>query len=137
MYENDIFEKWLDQRSAEIIKEIDKRQLTSEEMNVLVLKAQSNHFIHLDADLRREMQSFRDEVGKQFEDTNKRVETGIQSLVIQFDKRFGQVDKQFERIDKRFKQIDKRFDRLYRFMQWQTGIGLTIALGILIKLFMG
>ena len=108
MFKDDIFEKWLDTKSKQIILKLDKEKLSSEEMIVLVLKAQSNHFQHLDEDLRKDMKQLR-------EDMNRR----------------------FEQVDKRFEQVDKRFDRLYTFMRWQTGLGFVALAGIYIKLFLG
>jgi len=80
---------------------------------VLVLKAQTNHFVHLDQDLRTEMVDLRKDM----------------------DKRFEQVDKRFEQVDKRFEQVDKRFDaitmRMDRFMIWSFATTVSVG-GIII-----
>ena len=114
MFENDVFENWLDQKANEIVIKLGEGQsLSSEEMIILVLKAQANHFAHLDQDLRKEMQDLREDM----------------------DKRFEQVDKRFEQVDKRFEQVDKRFDvviaRMDRFMIWSFGLTMTSTLFIL------
>ena len=119
MFKDDIFEKWLDTKSKQIILKLDKEKLSSEEMMVLVLKAQANHFQHLDEDLRKDMQQL---------DVNLRKD--MQHLREDMNQRFEQVDKRFE-------QVDKRFDRLYTFMRWQTGLGFAALAGIYIKLFLG
>jgi hypothetical protein len=68
MFENNIFENWLDKQSQECIEKIGKGQaLKSEEMIILVLKAQSNHFTHLDTDLRKEMLNLRLDMNKKFD----------------------------------------------------------------------
>jgi len=105
MFDNNIFEKWLDTKSQELITKIGNGEpLNSEEMIILVLKAQSNHFHHLDQDIRNDMKELREDM----------------------DKRFEQVDKKFEQVDKRFEQVDKRFDemmkRMDRFMIWSLGL---------------
>ncbi len=41
-------------------------------MMILMLKAQTNHFAHLDIDLRSEMKALRDDMDKRFEQVNKR-----------------------------------------------------------------
>jgi len=75
MFDNDIFEKWLDSKSQEIVEKMGRgEQLRTEEMMVLVLKAQSNHFYHLDQDLRNEMKMLREDTNKRFEDMNKHFE---------------------------------------------------------------
>ena len=112
MFQNDVFEQWLDKKSSEIILALDERQLLPEEMMVLVLKAQSNHFEHLDTDLRKDMQNL---------DQSLRQEM----IYLRQD------------MDKRFEQVDKRFEHVYSFMKWQTGIGFALLMGIYLKLFMG
>nr|VFK30598.1 MAG: hypothetical protein BECKMB1821G_GA0114241_106714 [Candidatus Kentron sp. MB]VFK77664.1 MAG: hypothetical protein BECKMB1821H_GA0114242_12053 [Candidatus Kentron sp. MB] len=107
MFDNDIFEKWLDMKSQEIVEKMGQgEQLRTEEMMVLVLKAQSNHFHHLDSDLRNEMTAlrgdFQDEMKTLREDMNKR----------------------FESVDKRFEQVIRRIDR---FMFWSLGITVAAA----------
>ncbi len=114
MFDDNIFEQWLDTKSKEIvIKMGDGKALSSDEMIVLVLKAQTNHFVHLDQDLRTEMIDLRKDM----------------------DKRFEQVDKRFEQVDKRFEQVDKRFDaittRMDRFMIWSFATTVSVG-GIII-----
>ncbi len=114
MFEDNIFEQWLDTKTKEIvIKMGDGKALLSDEMIILVLKAQTNHFVHLDQDLRTEMIELRKDM----------------------DKRFEQVDRRFEQVDKRFEQVDKRFDaittRMDRFMIWSFATTITVG-GIVI-----
>lgn len=149
---DEVFDQWLDNKAAEIIKKMDREKLSSEEMIVLVLKAQANHFAHLDQDLRREMQLLREDttrelallredmlrrfeqVDKRFEQMERRFEQ-IDKRFEQVDKRFEQVDKRFEQIDKRFEQVDQRFARLYNFLQWMMGLLVTSVGAVLVKLF--
>jgi len=117
MFEDNIFEQWLDTKTKEIvIKMGDGKALSSDEMIILVLKAQTNHFVHLDQDLRTEMIELRKDMDKRFEQVDKRLE--------QFDKRFEQVDKRFEQVDKRFDAITTRMDR---FMIWS--FATTVSVG--------
>nr|VFJ94497.1 MAG: hypothetical protein BECKLFY1418B_GA0070995_10595 [Candidatus Kentron sp. LFY] len=75
MFDNDIFEKWLDTKSQEIVEKMGRgEQLRTEEMMVLVLEAQSNHFYHLDRDLRNEIKTLREDMNMLREDMNKRFE---------------------------------------------------------------
>ena len=112
MFEDDIFDEWLDTKSKEIITKLDKKPLSSEEMMVLVLKAQSNHFQHLDEDLRKEMQQLDEDLRKEMQRLR-------------------------EDMGRRFEQVDRRFDRMYSFMRWQTGLGFAALAGIYLKLFLG
>ena len=110
MFKDDIFEKWLDDKAKEIVIELGNgKSLSSEEMMILVLKAQTNHFEHLDIELRDDMKELRQDMNRKFE----------------------QVDKRFEQVDKRFDQMIGRMDR---FMIWS--LGLTISSTIFILGFM-
>lgn len=118
MFDSDIFETWLDTKSKELILKIGSGQaLSSEEMIILVLKAQSNHFHHLDEDMRNDMKDLR-------EDMNRDMKTLREDM----DKRFEQVDKRFEQVDKRFDAVIARMDR---FMIWSLGLTMTSTIFII------
>jgi ABC-type thiamine transport system ATPase subunit len=103
MFDDKLFDKWLDDQSQSIFNRLaGGESLRPEEMIILVLKAQTNHFAHLDQDLRQEMIQLRSDM----------------------DKRFEQVDKRFEQVDKRFDEIIRRMDR---FMFWSLGITVAAA----------
>ena len=150
MFENNIFEKWLDEKSQELVNKIGSGEaLSSEEMIILVLKAQSNHFYHLDKDLRDEMRELREDTTKQIselrEDTTRQIielREDMDRKFEQVDKRFEQVDRRFEQVEERFKQVDKRFEqedkrfdaiiaRMDRFMIWSLGLTVSSTLFIL------
>ena len=126
MFDNTFFDKWLDTKSGEVISIMDKRKLTSDEMMILVLKAQSNHFHHLDVEFREEMKKIRVDTTRE-----------ISLLRSDMDKRFEQVDKRFEQVEKRLEQFGKMFDRSFSFMKFQTAISFAMMSGIFVKLFMG
>lgn len=109
MFNNDILEQWLDQKSQEILNKIQREHITTEDMIILLLKAQVNHFHHMDSE-------FRDEFKK-------------------IDRKFEDVDKRFEEIDKRFDYVDKRFDRLTTILMWGFGLFVSTQILTLIKLF--
>lgn len=103
MFNDNIFDEWLDNKAKEIIIAMGEgKPLSSEEMMVLVLKAQTNHFNHLDVELREDMKNLREDM----------------------DKRFEQMDKRFEQVDKRFDTLVKRMDRL---MIWSFATTLTVG----------
>nr|VFJ53200.1 MAG: hypothetical protein BECKDK2373B_GA0170837_104122 [Candidatus Kentron sp. DK]VFJ67831.1 MAG: hypothetical protein BECKDK2373C_GA0170839_11713 [Candidatus Kentron sp. DK] len=81
MFDNDVFEKWLDSKSGEIVEKMGRGEpLRTEEMMVLVLKAQANHFHHLDKDLRNEMKTLREDMNQRFESVDKRFEQLIRRI---------------------------------------------------------
>ncbi len=116
MFEDDVFDTWLDQKSKEIVCKLGKEVLSSDEMIVLVLKAQTNHFAHLDKDLRSEMAEL-----------NKELREEMILLRKDMDKRFEQVDKRFEQVDKRFEALTVRIDR---FMIWSFSTSLAIGAAV-------
>jgi uncharacterized protein YhaN len=121
MFDDKFFDEWLDNQAQKVMDQVAYGQsISSDQMMILMLKAQTNHFAHLDIDLRSEMKALRDDMDKRFE---------------QVDKRFVQVDKRFEDVNKRFEQVDKRFDqltsRMDHFMVWSFATTLTVG-GIVI-----
>jgi hypothetical protein len=72
MFGNELFDHWLSQKSLEILSKVEKEKITTEEMLVLTLKAQTNHFHHMDEEFRGEFKKI--------------------------DERFQKVDQRFERL---------------------------------------
>jgi hypothetical protein len=105
VFENQLFDHWLNKKSQEILTKMDKEQVTTEDMLILTLKAQTNHFHHMDVE-------FRDEFKK-------------------IDHRFDHMDKNFEQ---RFDIVDKKFERLYTTLMWGFGLMFTSIFGLYIKI---
>ncbi|MCX7084093.1 MAG: hypothetical protein NTY69_00990 [Methylococcales bacterium] len=132
MFDDKFFEEWLDSQAQKVMEQVAGGQsVSSDQMMILMLKAQINHFAHLDIDLRNEMKLLREDMDKRFEQVVIRFE----QVKHQFEKRFEQVDKRFEQVDKRFDQVDKRFEqivsRIDHFMIWSFATTLTVG-GIVI-----
>lgn len=72
MFNNDILEQCLEQKSQEILNKMQREHITTEDMIILLLKALVNHFHHMDSE-------FRDEFKK-------------------IDRKFEYVDKRFDRL---------------------------------------
>lgn len=114
VFGNELFDHWLNQKSLEILSKVEKEKISTEDMLILSLKAQTNHFHHMDQEFRGEFRK----IEQRFEEV---------------DKRFEQLETKF---DKRFEQVDKRFDRLTTIMMWQGGILATLISGLYFKLFL-
>ena len=129
MFDDKFFDNWLDTQAQKVMEQVASGQsISSDQMMILMLKAQTNHFAHLDIDLRSEMHALREDMDKRFE-----------QMQVETVKRFEQVDKRFEQMQietvKRFEQVDKRFDQLTSrmdyFMIWSFATTLTVG-GIVI-----
>ena len=129
MFDDKFFDDWLDSQAQKVMEQVASGQsISSDQMMILMLKAQTNHFAHLDVDLRSEMKALREDMDKRFE-----------QMQVETVKRFEQVDKRFEQMQvetaKRFEQVDKRFDqlasRMDHFMIWSFATTLTVG-GIVI-----
>ena len=143
MFDDKFFEQWLDSQAQKVMELVANGQsISPEQMMVLVLKAQTNHFAHLDIELREdiqaldkrlsgEMQSMNERLGKEMQSMNERLGKEMQDLRKDMDKRFEQVEKRFEQVDKRFEQVDKRFEmlvsRIDHFMIWSFATSFTMA----------
>ena len=135
MFEQDVFEQWLEEEAAKVSEKLKNKEtsLNLEDKIILTLKAQANHFYHLDLELRDEIRKNNDKI-----DTLK---TEIKQKFIEIDKKFDNIDKKFDNIDKK---IDKKFDilqssitDLYKVVSGQTWkilgtIGLIVVLGKII-----
>ena len=116
MFDDSFFDQWLETQSQRVMQKVtDGHGIQHEEMMILMLKAQTNHFAHLDQDLRNEMIELRKDM----------------------DKRFEQVDKRFEEMrkdmDRRFEQTQEELKKLYQAINTQTwkmigAIGLIVVL---------
>ena len=103
MFDDKFFDEWLDSQAQKVMEKVASGEsVAPEQMMILMLKAQTNHFAHLDVDLRNEMVLLREDM----------------------DKRFEQVDKRFEQVDKRFEQLISRIDH---FMIWS--FATTVSVG--------
>ncbi|MDP3876905.1 MAG: hypothetical protein Q8Q50_07985 [Methylobacter sp.] len=125
MFDDKFFDDWLDSQAQKVMEKVATGEgIAPEQMMILMLKAQTNHFAHLDIDLRNEIKLLREDMDKRFE-----------QIQIEAVKRFEQVDKRFEQMQiesaKRFEQVDKRFEqltsRLDHFMMWS--FATTISVG--------
>ena len=129
MFDDKFFDDWLDTQAQKVMEQVASGQsISSDQMMILMLKAQTNHFAHLDVDLRSEMRALREDMDKRFEQVDKRFE----QMQIETAKRFEQVDKRFEQMQietaKRFDQLTARMDH---FMIWSFATTLTVG-GIVI-----
>lgn len=122
VFNNEVFETWLNTKSQEILSKVDRDRITTEEMIVLVLKAQTNHFHHMDQDFRKEFSR----IDLQFKE--------VQNQFKEVHELIKGVDRRFEAMERK---IDDRFDRLYRILMWQGGVIMALFSGIYLKLFLG
>ncbi len=72
VFDDQVFDRWLTNKSQEILSKVDREKITTEEMLILILKAQTNHFYHMDLEFREDFK--------------------------RFESRFERVDKQFDRL---------------------------------------
>ena len=136
MFDDKFFEDWLDSQAQKVMEKVASGEgIAPEQMMILMLKAQTNHFAHLDVELREDVQNLDIRLSSQMEKMNERLSSEMRELREDMDKRFEQVDKRFEQVDKRFEQVQaettKRFEqltsRIDHFMIWS--FATTISVG--------
>ncbi|MFI3197637.1 MAG: hypothetical protein QX196_04860 [Methylococcaceae bacterium] len=114
MFDDKFFDDWLDSQAQKVMEQVASGQrISSDQMMILMLKAQTNHFAHLDIDLRSEMKALREDMDKRFEQVDKR-----------FEQMHVETAKRFEQVDKRFDQLTSRMDH---FMIWSFATTLTVG----------
>ena len=75
MFDDKFFDDWLDSQAQKVMEKVASGEgIAPEQMMILMLKAQTNHFAHLDVDLRNEMILLREDMDKRFEQVDKRFE---------------------------------------------------------------
>ena len=135
MFDNKVFDDWLDAQAQKAMNQIGNSEAISpEQMTILVLKGQTNHFHHLDIELREDMKSMNERLSAEMralredmKSMNERLSVEMRALREDMDKRFEQVDKRFEQVDKRFEQLTSRIDH---FMIWS--FATTVSVGAVI-----
>ncbi len=129
MFDDKFFEQWLDNQAQRVMNLVgDGKAISPEEMMVLVLKAQTNHFAHLDIEFREEIQGLREDMDKRFDLMREEMDKRFDLMREEMSKRFEQVDKRFEQAEKRFEALTIRIDR---FMIWSFATTLSVG-GIVI-----
>ena len=110
MLDNKHFEEWLDQMADKVMKKVDSKEpVTSDDMLVIVLKSQSNHFSHLDTDLRSEMKNLREDMNERFQFSHEEMKNLREDMEKRFAESHEDMNRRFEAVDKRFEVVDKRF----------------------------
>lgn len=136
MFNNEIFDSWLNKKSDEILSKVDRERISTEEMIVLVLKAQTNHFHHMDVDMKKgmsELGSKFEYIGKQFDDVTKQF-ADVAKQFEKIDQRFEKIDQKFEKIDQKFERMDQKIDKHF---MWTIGLIVATSGGLYLKLFLG
>ena len=111
MFDDKFFDDWLDRQAQKVMEKVASGEgIAPEQMMILMLKAQTNHFAHLDVDLRNEMKMLREDMDKRFEQMHT------------------ETTKRFEQVDKRFEQLTSRIDH---FMIWSFATTISVG-GIII-----
>ena len=140
MFDDKFFDEWLDRQAQKVMEKVASGEgIAPEQMMILMLKAQTNHFAHLDVDLRSDMQNLDSRLSSEMQKMNERLSGEMRELREDMDKRFEQVDKRFEQMHtetaKRFEQVDKRFEqltsRIDHFMIWSFATTISVG-GIII-----
>lgn len=66
VFGNEFFDQWLNQKSNEILAKVEREKISNEDMLILSLKAQVNHFHHMDVEFREEFKK----IDKRFDRLN-------------------------------------------------------------------
>ena len=75
MFDDKFFDDCLDGQAQKVMGKVASGEsIAPEQMMILMLKAQTNHFAHLDVDLRNEMKALREDMDKRFQQVDKRFE---------------------------------------------------------------
>jgi len=121
VFDNEVFDEWLDQKAQEILGKVGRDTIETEEMIILILKAQTNHFSHMD-----------DEFRGQFTQVGVRI-SGLEGRMDSLKKRMDGLEVRMDRLDAR---IEKLCDRIVVVGVAFAGAMVTGFGGIYLKLFL-
>lgn len=92
MFDNDQFECWLNQQSDKAMEKLgSQKKLESDEMMVLMLKAQTNHICHLERDLHGEIKKVRTDLGSEIEEVRTDLRDEIKEVRTDLGNEIGKV----------------------------------------------
>lgn len=123
MFQDDIFDDWLDSESKSVLNKFKTNEpLTIEDKMILTLKAQTNHFHHLDQDIRQDISNLDNKTMK-----------AITRLEENNNKRFEQLNIEIKNINIEIKNINIEIKNIYKAINNQTwkmlgAIGLIVVL---------
>ena len=141
MFKDDIFDQWLDEEAHRVLGKLksDDTKLTIEDKMILTLKAQTNHFYHLDIELCGKIDDFQKDQNKKWDDQNKKWDDQ--------NKKWDEQNKKWDENQKELQNLrieaNKTFDainKIYYAMNNQTwkmigAVGFIVVLGKLIETF--
>ncbi len=119
MFESNIFDEYLAEESKRVLDKLRKGEepLSQDDKLIMILKSQTNHFHHLDVELRQDMKELREDMKELREDMKQ------ENRELREDMKKG-----FEMVNARFEMVNARMDR---FMFWSLGLTLSSTIFII------
>jgi len=133
MFNDDIFDKWLDKEANKVLEKLNGDEaLSVEDKMILTLKAQTNHFYHLDIELKQDIESFRQEQNKKWEESNRKWDES--------NRKWEEQNKKWNESNKKFDAMQVELSKMYQAINSQTwkmigAVGFIVLLGRLIENF--
>lgn len=127
MFQDDIFDDWLDSESKSVLNKFKTNELlTIEDKMILTLKAQTNHFHHLDQDIRQDISNLDNKTMKAISELDNKTMKAITRLEENNNKRFEQLNIEIKNINIEIKNIYKAINN----QTWKMlgAIGLIVVL---------
>lgn len=127
MFQDDIFDDWLDSESKSVLNKFKTNELlTIEDKMILTLKAQTNHFHHLDQDIRQDISNLDNKTMKAISELDNKTMKAITGLEENNNKRFEQLNIEIKNINIEIKNIYKAINN----QTWKMlgAIGLIVVL---------
>ena len=111
MFDDKFFDDWLETQAQKVMEKVASGEgIAPEQMMILMLKAQTNHFAHLDVELREDVKNLDIRLSSQMEKMNERLS--------------GEMRELRQDMDKRFEQLTSRIDH---FMIWSFATTLSVG----------
>lgn len=123
VFNNQPFDTWLNKKSEEILSKVDRERITTEEMIILVLKAQTNHFYHADIDLKkglgevdRKIESTSSHLNEKIKSIDHKIETTTSNLEDKIDRISSHLEEKIKNLDHKIDTSTKHLDEKFNFL---------------------
>ncbi len=123
MFESNIFDEYLAEESKRVLDKLRKGEepLSQDDKLIMILKSQTNHFHHLDVELRQDMKDLREDMKQEIKELREDMKQENRELR-------EDMKKGFEMVNARFEMVNARMDR---FMFWSLGLTLSSTIFII------
>ena len=134
MFDDNMFEKWLNEKAGEVFDKVGREEaIRPDEMIILVLKAQVNHFTHLDTDLRKDMRDLREDMSAEIKDLREEMKD-LREDMNELRREMNELRQESISLRRDMNTLREDMEKRFNRTQWLIGTGVAF-LTVLISFY--